>query len=696
MTLQELMGMYEGATDETVSGFTAGTSDLMKDNLMTLEQALKSIGSTGGPSFSQRVQDNWGKSAAKRDDFRKEHPLVSGVSGAVGKTAGKEMAGGFAKIAAKGFHELLGDVGSADVEKKSLATLEDIEAKGGSFWRGVGAFKDAIYGISPGDTENELMGVHVPKEARGTGAGTAIINHAKGTNNQIPGHRPLSGYAIKQTPEEGSYLDKFYTTGGRGRRTNTYKYDESLADPERLKRGYAPSDVGRYQHSTINREEPMPENWESLVGELSDIQNVGQGQIPGGLEGNFSHADLFWLRSNPLELKLLSPEQQDLLYAKHARTMTRDLDDPYERQNTLAFGQLSGNSDLDTSELALSRLRMRDDDSVNRLASYIPEGRKWSDLSTNTYKKGPDGKYLMEDNPSKPGKKRKILDVQGERSEISNRIIGDYNLQGRDKQGLGIASSLDFSAIAELARLFRENPDFHKQGEGQSDKEYVEVMMNQIPGISQKTGSLAKLLQAPMTSDLGALDRHIVRNLDLKPSGIATTAGYKPTPKFPTHRDSPLVPQHVKALDPSQLKSPKGEAQWMSKEYNRGLGLLAESAKDKPFGPGMEQWRKWDVDERGFFSPHEYLYPGVHKLPRMPDHRVESVRNTLADAGYWSKTDPSKPHQFKPKKIENWKDSILWGMLPIEKVLNQFTPRPPQDQALRGGGLNMLRRGSGS
>ena len=610
----------------------------------------------------------------------------------------RKMKDGFKSVGAEEFHDLLGKVESLDVEQKSLASIKNILKSGGKLFRGVGEYEDAIYGISPGGTENELFGVNVPKKLRGRGAGTEIIKDSKRRNLEIPGHKPLVGYAIQQTPEEGSYLDRFYTTGGRGRRTQTYKYDPTLANPERRKAGYETSDVGRYQHSGIysKDEEKMPENWEQYIGDLSKIEQVGEGQIPGGLDGKFSHADLYWLRSNPLDLKLLNTEQIDRLYEKQARTMTRDVNDPYERQNVFAFGQLSGNSDLDTSELALSRLRMTDVNTVNRLASYIPKGKKWKDLTINTYKKGPDGKYLMEPNPNKPEKMRKVLDVQGERSEISNRIIGDYNLQGRDKGGLGLASSLDFSAIAELARLLKENPDFHKQAVGVGDKEHIEVLMNQIPGISQKTGSLAMLLMKPMESKLGALDRHIVRNLDLKPSGIATTAGYKPTPTYPTHKDSPRVPQHIKGLDVSQLKSPKGDVQWMSPEYNRGLNLLSESAKDKPFGPGMEQWRRWDVDERGFFSPHEYMYPGIQNYPRMPDHRVASVRDTLAKAKYWSKTDPDKPYQFQPEKIPNWKDSVVWGALPVNKILNPFKPREPWQQARKGTGYHTMRYGAGS
>ena len=51
---------------------------------------------------------------------------------------------------------------------------------------------------------------------------------------------------------------------------------------------------------------------------------------------------------------------------------------------------------------------------------------------------------------------------------------------------------------------------------------------------------------------------------------------------------------------------------------------------------------------------------------------------------------------------QDMRDGLIKGKLPLlslfgaEKILNQFRPRPPQDQALRGGGLNMLRRGSGS
>ena len=576
------------------------------------------------------------------------------------------MKDGFKSIGAEEFHGLLDKIKSLDVEKKSLASLKEILQAGGKFFRGVGKYKDAIYGISPGDTENELIGVHVPKELRGSGAGTEITKDSRRRNLKIPGHKPLVGYAIKRTPEEASYLDRFYTTGGRGRRTQTYKYDPALADPERIKRGYEPSDVGRYQHSQIEPKEPMPTDWQNVGGPRSELVQFGDGKIPGGLEGTFSFRDLVYMKANPFSLNNLTDLERDQLYRKHALSMTRNLDDPFERLNTLVFGQLTGNSDLENSQLMLSRLRSRTMEDIQRLAAYIPEGKTWKTLS------------------------------KGERAEISNRLIGDYNMQGRGEGGLGIAGSFDYSGVADLARQHLADPDFHKQIMGEPDREYIERLSNIIPGISQKTGSLAQLMLKPMTSEFGAMDRHMNRYFNLDPKKVGVPRTVIPSGAHPTHLTREDVPEYLKKIAPENLKSSRGGVQMMSDEYLRGNEMLRAEAEGAPFGPGMKQWQIWDTI-RGHFDPHEQLYPGIHTMTeRMPDRRIQEVRDTLAKAGHWSKTDPDNPHQFKPSPINPSRDAMYYGLLPLSKILNIFKPREPYQQMPVGTGLNTMQYGPGS
>ena len=561
----------------------------------------------------------------------------------------RKMKDGFKSVGAEEFHDLLGKVRSLDVEKKSLASLKDTVKAGGKLFRGVGKYEDSIYGINPGETENELFGVHVPKELRGSGAGTEITKDSRRRNLKIPGHKPLVGYAIKQTPEEGSYLDRFYTTGERGRRTHTYKYDPALADPERIKRGYAPSDVGRYQHSRVEPKEKMPSDWQNVGGPRSKLVQFGDGKIPGGLEGTFSFRDLVYMKANPFSLNNLTELERDQLYRKHALTMTRDLDDPFERLNTLVFGQLTGNSDLENSQLMLSRLRSRTMEDIQRLAAYIPEGKTWKTLS-------------------KP-----------ERTEISNRLIGDYNMQGRGEGGLGIAGSFDYSGVADLARQHLADPDFHKQIMGEPDREYIERLSNLVPGISQKTGSLSQLMLKPMTSEYGAMDRHMNRYFGLDEKLVGKTRQVMPSGAHPTHLTRENVPEYLKKIAPENLKSPRGGVQMMSDEYLRGNEMLRAEAEGAPFGPGMKQWQIWDTI-RGHFDPHEQLYPGIHTMTeRMPDRRIQEVRDTLAKAGHWSKTDPDNPHQFKPQPITPSRDAMYYGLLPINRILKLFQAKPVQE-----------------
>jgi len=214
---------------------------------------------------------------------------------------------------------------------------------------------------------------------------------------------------------------------------------------------------------------------------------------------------------------------------------------------------------------------------------------------------------------------------------------------------------------------------------GEPDREYIERLSNLVPGISQKTGSLSQLMLKPMTSEYGAMDRHMNRYFGLDEKLVGKTRQVMPSGAHPTHLTRENVPEYLKKIAPENLKSPRGGVQMMSDEYLRGNEMLRAEAEGAPFGPGMKQWQIWDTI-RGHFDPHEQLYPGIHTMTeRMPDRRIQEVRDTLAKAGHWSKTDTDNPHQFKPQPITPSRDAMYYGLLPINRILKLFQAKPVQE-----------------
>lgn len=362
------------------------------------------------------------------------------------------------------------------------------------------------------------------------------------------------------------------------------------------------------------------------LGPLSDMKKIGKAQIPGGLTGKFSLADLFYMKANPVDTSLLNRKDQIKLYKKQARTMEPDLNDPNERFNRLMFGQLSANTDLESSELMLSRLRVRGDEDLDKLADYIPEGKTWRTLAP------------------------------AERKEISRQLKTDFNLQSRDAGGLGVASTNDFSAVAELARQFKSDPNFSVIRKGEPHTDYVERMAGQVPSIGPKTGSLSTLMMTPRQSQVGAMDRHMNEILKLDPSKIGSRDAILRLKK--TGEVNPAIPEHFQNARWSEPEPSK--VQLFSPEYKRGLGLLAERADETGLSPGMQQWMDWDV-RRGYFAPHTQLYPGLHTKPRLPDEHIAKARQNMSNAGHWSSGKGEESHKFLPQNT-NYKDIAYWGV----------------------------------
>ena len=527
------------------------------------------------------------------------------------------------------------------VEKKTVADYQKVIDEGGKVR--LHDSGNAGYALTK---DGELGSVF--SNDPGKGYGNEIMDDAVSF-----GAKSLDAFGLAESL--GSDLPKFYGKHGFNE-TGRMPYDP-VHGPDNMPAGETPDVV-------FMKRQPTFENSPEV-----DIEGV---KIPGGLEGKFTLSDLAKMKANPMHTGSLSPETVDALYKKHMRTMQPNLNDPLEVFNRLMFGQLSANTDLESSEMMLARLRARNFDDVKKLAEYLPEGKSWREMTRPaTYKVDKKGKTLFEKDKkgrlkrTKAGKKIPVVDVPSERKEVSDAIKFGKSMQARKDGGMGLASTNDFSAVAELARQFVKHPEFFAKKTTEDDLQYVERLGSVVPSIGPKTGSLARLVMDPMNSGLGAIDRHMIEILGLDPTKIGANKSKIIAGKANKSlgvKKGDYMPGNEHFKDVNFPEFTPTHAEKASPEYLRGLGLLEERAKKSGLSIGGQQWRDWD-QRRGYFAPHMQLMPGMHNLPPMGNQEksMRRVRDLMSKSGHWSGGVGDESHQFKPKQLDNYKDLIYWN-----------------------------------
>ena len=206
-------------------------------------------------------------------------------------------------------------------------------------------------------------------------------------------------------------------------------------------------------------------------------------QIPGGLGGKWSYYDLLHMKANPINPSQIDRALHAEMQRKLGRTHTPDELTDAQVFNGLVFGMTSPNNPLFPNQVSASRLRLRTPEMINDLASMIP----W-----------------------KPGE-----EVPAATRKLANdQIAARFGLQSGEKGGLGTRGTADYSRVAEMAQMFRENPAFFRKGDNESWGQAVERIASQVPGLSMKTGSFGTVWQDPAHAGISAIDRHMARELD--------------------------------------------------------------------------------------------------------------------------------------------------------------------------------------
>jgi hypothetical protein len=453
-----------------------------------------------------------------------------------------------------------------------------------------------------------------------------------------------------------------------------------LANKDVLFNGKAPKDF-------------TPEDWQAFgqhhgvdnLGPLSPVQTFkdmhgNEFGLPGGTEGKWTYYDMLHMKANPINPANVDRALHAEMQRKLGRTMTPEKLTDDQVWNGLVFGMTSPNNPLFPNQVTASRLRLRTPEMLDDLASMAPVAPVGGEVTTQ---------------------QRKI---------VSDQIAERFGLNKGAEGGLGTRGTADYSRVAEMAGLFRQNPNFFRKDPNESWAQAVERISSQLPGLSMKTGSFGTVWQAPADAAISAIDRHMAKELqarggifptpaaqtqweqngvalwnkremnrqleELKKYGeirkradIATSfddmvtksgsdghlgemllnhVGQELTPKFRMANGeiNPNIPSHL--ANAQWIKEPESVFK-MGKAYKQALDVNQKLADENGLNLFMSQWMEWDRI-RNRFEPHENMFPGLSKLPAMSVEQLRDVNLAHKQTGHktYGKTDTGTLQPTRP------------------------------------------------
>lgn len=113
-----------------------------------------------------------------------------------------------------------------------------------------------------------------------------------------------------------------------------------------------------------------------------------------------------------------------------------------------------------------------------------------------------------------------------------------------------------------------------------------------------------------------------------------------------------LVPDHYRDVD--WVTGTPTHVEMMGPYYERALEGVAGRARERGQHIFSSQWYEWDK-LRQRLEPHEIMFPGLEKLPRMDMDQIRAVRDRHSDAGYLADRGPVRP-------LLNVPTSAYWGL----------------------------------
>jgi len=527
----------------------------------------------------------------------------------------------------------------------------------------------------------------------------------------------------------------------RAERSRQDPYSELIYSNEKLPKGVTRDEQANLQYKGKQPSEWTPKDFKEF-GEKFDVKNLGPlskvkqvsdpvsghtVHLPGGLEGKFTFYDLLWIKSNNpevfpysrktirgevgLENQIVSAENiSEGLHAKItdklARTLTPPKGDKLETFNRMVFGMLSPNTPLLPNLFGYSRTKFSSLADVRRMAKMMD---------------------LLPENPTP--KERKV---------VSDKIKKTLGIGAKDKGGLGIGITQDFTNIAAFAKLWLKKPEWFNKKPDEGWGLYVDRIGTQLRGLGTKTASFGGVWQDPAKAMISAVDRHMARlfaervleipemrkqfeagivnefnklladsksrtkelNAEVrkirrrktdeavKEAEISKLRAYLeqnqrgkglPDPKMRKAKTLDDVMAQSQDVDPTivsewigqsalnamgarqplyRTKAGRGKEagtqvnpgvreelrmvefisdpekfKVMSDAYMEALRINEEKANEMGVAIFPAQWTLWDRI-RGRVEPHEVMFPGFHKLPKMGPEQIRGVLMKQSKMGY--------------------------------------------------------------
>lgn len=424
-----------------------------------------------------------------------------------------------------------------------------------------------------------------------------------------------------------------------------------------------------------------PEDW-GAFGKSHGVENLGPGSnaefeaslvpyqktngdtftVPGGIEDTsrpFSYYDLLHIKGQGIDPNDLHPDVHRQLHNRMMVTMSPQGPLSNERMfNQYLMGLLSPNNPLTENQFAVASMMAKNPEDIDRIANLTP----WS-----------------LDNMPPSAAQRPV------REQISKEIAGKFGLQEGSRGGLGATGSPDYTRVSDFAKMVQEKPDFFKfKGDAEGGatkaeqwKNFVSRVASQVPGLSAKTGSFGTVWQNPMDAAISAIDRHMATEFkgnlfeDKKQHAVfdksvvdAFNAGKPKKEQLKTFDQVLSAPggrgffvdavmQHLNAHGAAKFRSANGEinpnvpatmrdVDWVrepkevtkvSPAYTRALEENDRIARQNNQGIFANQWMLWDR-RRNRIEPHEVLYPGLEKLPRLSQKQLVDAMALHRNSGY--------------------------------------------------------------
>lgn len=373
---------------------------------------------------------------------------------------------------------------------------------------------------------------------------------------------------------------------------------------------------------------------------VKDIRTGNDIAIPGGLTGKFTIPDLFALKANNFDPSSLTRDQHNKLMQKFMRTHQVTNPDAVDTFNALNFALLSPNAPLTPNEFLQSRFRIKSIDELKDLASRSSE------------------------------------------EGLSAKLSKESGVGAAASGGLGVKGTALLGNQADLARLILEKPEMFKPDKGETLRDVTFRVMNQVPGLSQKTASLGVPWLDLAKGNTSAVDLHMIRNnwdkllddkqvgkefvdrmsnllkVDNTPAAIRAAAAQNPqkvekavigvigqttSEIYRSKKTGQLVGGSKPAVSPSKLAYEPDSIVNFGPFYQRIVDYVDASRGAKPVLPLFpEQWRLWDT-YRGRVEPHEFAHPDYRKLPKQSFNEMQDALTEHKRVGYTATPREGQP-----------------------------------------------------